>query len=95
MTRHEFLDLINRHYPQSINPDYDGCCPCSSWEEIIDGKVFGFATRCWRVSEYDQDLYVWGDVENIEQLAIILKRKMDEQEWYNEYTIIYLIEPLR
>lgn len=92
-SRRAFLNYLeNHHYPQSLNHDYDGSCPCCVWEGKIDGKTFGFSSSCWRVSldESDtQELRVWGDVENIEELAIALKKSLDNQNWYNPYRIVY------
>jgi hypothetical protein len=89
MKKSTFLKLIKEQYPQSLDNEYDGGCPCSKWKGIIDGKEFGFKTRCWRVSDNLQDLYIWGDHPEIQELAKALKKQLDNQEWYNPYTIIY------
>jgi hypothetical protein len=94
LTVDEMLRLINDTYaPQQLDPEYDGSCPCFSVQRTINGKALNIVGRCWRVSEtYGmQDLYVWGelDQEDLERIALALKEKLDEQEWYQPYRIIY------
>ena len=81
------MSFIDENYPQCLDNEYSWHCPCSRAEMEVDGKSLGFASRCWRVSENDQDLYVWGELA--EEFAPILKEKLDEQNWYNEYTVIF------
>lgn len=69
--------------------DNDGGCPCFSGVKTENGKTIGVMGRCWRVSNNDQDLYVWGDHPKLKQIAKSVKRALDAQEWYNPYTIIY------
>lgn len=70
--------------------EYEGSCPCFWGEKIVDGETVGFHGRCWRVSDHSQDLYAWGtDKKFTKEVAQIVKKALDEQKWYNPYTIIY------
>ena len=90
-------DLIARieggHYPQVLDEDYSGSCPCFSVNLILEeGDIF-LVGRCWRIStgpQGQQDLHVWGDDLSqaaLTTIAVALKRKLDAQEWYGPYTI--------
>lgn len=74
-----------------FDPDYDGACPCFYGRKVIDGDALYVNGRCWRVSSNAQDLRVSGTLDQpaLEHIAGIIKEKLDEQEWYNPYTIIY------
>ena len=89
MSKEDFIKTLENKRPQSLEKDYDGHCPCSSVELEIDGFKFGYRSRCWRVSENSQDLIIWGNHPDKVELAELVKKKLDEQEWYNPYTIIY------
>ena len=92
MNINTFIKKIeNEYYPQKLDKDYDGNCPCSHFEGKIEGKKFGFHTRCWRVSNNAQDLYIWGELgkKDLYKIGKALKRQLDKQKWYNSYTIIY------
>ena len=75
---------------------FDGSCPCFSGQKVVEGKKIGFTGRCWRVSKNDQDLYVWGewDKKTLRKVAKEVKRALDNQKWYNPYSIIYKEENL-
>ena len=79
-------------YPQTLDADYFGSCPCFDVRYVIDGQLLSIWGRCWRVSEDDeeQDLYVWGDFPTVDlgRVAEALKAKLDAQEWYSPYRII-------
>jgi hypothetical protein len=90
----EFLDLIESvYYPQQLDPEWDGCCPCFNIEKVINGKSLHIQGKCWRVSMNfgEQDLYVWGNLpqRELECIAEAFKKRLDEQQWYNEYIIRY------
>lgn len=73
----------------SLADDYEGSCPCAYFElEDAEGKVFA-RSRCWRVSDNAQDLYVWGDHPDIKSVARLLKQKLDNTKWYSPYTVIF------
>lgn len=90
MSKEELLEkLKSEHYAQSLGTDYEGSCPCGTVELKIDGYDFCFHSRCWRVSKNEQDLHIWGNHPDLKELAEAVKKNLDEQEWYNPYTIIY------
>ncbi len=70
---------------------YEGDCLCFSGVKTVAGESLGVLGRCWRVSENQLDLYIGGtlDRETLEQVATIIKRKLEEQLGYGSYTIIY------
>lgn len=70
---------------------FEGLCPCFRGENTVEGKTIGFWGRCWRVSENEQDLHVFGDMDmkNKKLIAKEVKRALDNQEWYNTYTLIF------
>lgn len=75
------------NYAFDLAKDFHGACPCADFKlEDSDGQVSAHS-RCWRVSESDQDLYVWGDHPGIDAIAKALKKVLDETEWYSTYTI--------
>jgi hypothetical protein len=74
-----------------FDPNDDGGCPCFCGSIKIDGKMLYVNGKCWRVSDNDQDLYVWGEFtkKELREYAESIKKALDAQEWYNPYTIIY------
>jgi len=90
MTNKKFLDFLESgESPQSIDKDYDGGCLCGGGEVELPQGVVGFHARCWRVSENVQDLHIWGTHPDLKDWAKKIKKALDDQEWYNPYTIIY------
>ena len=91
MTKEEFLKKIKGPYPQRLDKNWDGSCPCCIFIGDIDGKEIGFSTDCWRASNTNdyQDLYVWGDLEidELKEIANILKESLDNQKWYMKYKV--------
>ena len=91
MTIQTFIYKIKQmDYPQSLDKDYDGACPCFSVTKTIEGKRVHILGRCWRVSENMQDLYVWGNLpeRDLRRVGRELKKQLDKQEWYNKYTVM-------
>lgn len=89
-TPQQSIDLINLcDYPFELADDYDGSCPCADFKFVDDKGTVEAHSRCWRVSDNEQDLYVWGDHPQIKTIAKALKKKLDKTKWYNPYTIIY------
>ena len=81
--------LKEEHYGQKIyDPDFEGTCPCADGDVIVDNYPVHFWSRCWRVSDNAQDLYVFTDHPKIKTIAKAVKKNLDAQEWYNPYTII-------
>ena len=76
-------------YIFELAEDYEGSCPCAEFYLKDDRGVIKAHTRCWRVSDNAQDLYVWGDHPKIKSISKKLKKALDETKWYNPYTIIY------
>lgn len=75
-------------YPFGLANDYEGSCPCAEFKlSDKDGKVYA-QSRCWRVSDNAQDLYIWGEHPHKRKIANALKKALDATEWYNPYTII-------
>lgn len=70
---------------------YDGSCPCFWGSKLVGGHRLYVHGTCWRVAKVGmQDLYVYGKFSERE-LKLIgshIKAKLDQQEWYNEYTLI-------
>lgn len=90
------LKVLEPYEVQSfLDAEYDGSCPCFEATKMIDGEALHIWGRCWRVSENAQDLYVFGTLDHaeLEQVANVIKEKLDDQHWYNPYTIIYDWEP--
>lgn len=86
------LKALESYQVQSFFCDeYDGSCPCFEATKTLNGETVRVGGRCWRVSENEQDLYIGGtlDTATLEVIANIVKNKLDEQEWYLPYTIIY------
>lgn len=85
--------ISEMYYPQGLDEDYDGSCPCFRAHFTIGGQEIHVAGYCWRVSRDPerQDLYVWGDapmgVKRV--IARALKKQLDAQEWYAPYVTIY------
>lgn len=79
-------------YPQSLDPEYSGSCPCFHAELVLDGHPVSVHGRCWRVSELSevQDLYVWGDLPLIDLHVIgeAIRPRLDEQQWYCPYRVL-------
>jgi hypothetical protein len=75
--------------PQHLDESYVGSCPCFLADLDIDGQRLHIDGRCWRVSEHEQDLYVWGELpaEDLERVGAAVKAKLDAQHWYNPYTV--------
>lgn len=94
-TIEDLIALINRTEPDHIqglfDRKFDGSCPCFWGSKLIDGHRLYVHGTCWRVAKVgNQDLYVWGNfVKNdIRRVGEAIKRKLDRQEWYHEYTLI-------
>ena len=64
--------------------DYEGSCPCFSGKFRVDDQDCEVWGRCWRVSDKGQDLHIFAPKE----IGEAIKRCLDKQEWYQEYTII-------
>lgn len=75
-------------YAFSLADDFEGACPCAEFKLTDDKGTVHAQSRCWRVSDNDQDLYVWGEHPEKEKIAKALKKSLDATEWYNPYTII-------
>ena len=91
-SRGKLLDRIKTYdgYIQKFfEKDYEGSCPCFSGKRTEGGKSVNVRGRCWRVSEFAQDLYVWGDHPDLKKIGRAIKKNLDDQEWYNPYTIIW------
>jgi len=86
------LKEIENYKMQSFwDKAYEGACPCFSGQKTVEGKTIGFWGRCWRVSEYQQDLHVFGTmtIGDKKIIAKEVKRALDAQEWYSDYTLIF------
>lgn len=87
------MKFVQEHpYPQTLSSEYDRCCPCSMVHvDLDDGNWVEFETYCWRVSKASewQDLYVQGTLpkDDLRRLAVVLRRTLTEQEWYNPYIV--------
>lgn len=91
-------ELIERvkagHYPQGLfdkgedNEGWEGSCPCFSGKFEVDDYPAYIWGRCWRVSDNDQDLYLYTDHPRRRQLGNAIKKQLDAQEWYHPYTLI-------
>lgn len=85
----KIIDTIkSTNYIFSLATDDDGSCPCADFSFKDDRGTVKAHSRCWRVSDNSQDLYVWGEHPNIKEIAQALKEALDKTEWYNPYTII-------
>lgn len=74
-------------YAFDLAHDFDGGCPCADFKLKDDKGTVQAHSRCWRVSDDVQDLYVWGDHPKLLSIAEVLKKSLDKTEWYNPYTI--------
>lgn len=74
--------------PQTLDPEYDGGCPCFSIETADGVCISG---HCWRVCRDcpGEGVHVWNttDRELADALGEVLKARLDAQEWYGEYTV--------
>lgn len=69
-----------------FDPTFESSCPCFGGVLRLDEGIIGAQGKCWRVSVGDeQDLYVWGTLPRLEEVAVEIKRALDAQEWYNPY----------
>jgi hypothetical protein len=68
--------------------DWVGSCPCFYGFKTLEGKKLYVRGLCWRVSKNAQDLYVWGEVDNLKDIGEAIKKRLDRQKWYNPYTLI-------
>lgn len=83
------LEKIENYGVQDyLDHDFDGACPCFEAELEVDGHKVKIVGRCWRVSENDQDLIVETDHPAARQIAEAIKRPLDAQEWYSQYTVV-------
>jgi hypothetical protein len=80
------------HYPQSLDPGYDGSCPCFVLVADVDDGAVVIEGSCWRVGDSSefQDLRVGGSLSKEELLRIgeAFKKQLDKQAWVNPYRII-------
>lgn len=74
-------------WPFELASAYEGSCPCARFVLKDDEGTVYAHSRCWRVSDSDQDLYIWGKHPKIKSIAKALKKALDETKWYNPYTI--------
>lgn len=68
--------------------DFDGGCPCADFRLKDSNGYVSARSRCWRVSDNDQDLYVWGEHPDLDTIAKALKESLDATEWHSPYTIL-------
>ena len=72
-----------------FEPDWEGTCPCFEGKIKIDDKIIKVWGRCWRVSDNEQDLHIYGkDIKFNEEIGKWIKKALDKQEWYSPYTLI-------
>ena len=76
-------------YAFDLAHDYEGICPCADFKFTDDKGTVYAHSRCWRVSDNGQDLYVWGKHPRLKAIAKALKKQLDDTKWYSHYTIIY------
>lgn len=80
-------------YPQRLDPDYDGSCPCFGVNLTIGCAELFIHGKCWRVSATHglQDLHIVGDLDSheLEVIGEALKKQLDGQNWYNSYRVVY------
>lgn len=78
-------------YPQKLDPEWDGSCPCFAVDIQIGDKSVAVHGRCWRSSRCSdwQDLYLGGDLpdRSIRQVGKSFKRALGAQRWYNPYHV--------
>lgn len=99
-TVEDFIGEIEGLEPYEIGPFFDyryvGGCPCFTGTKEVAGEEFWVSGRCWRLSEQIedgyQDLRVGGGLLPKDTIVIAeaIRRKLDEQEWYNPYAIIFI-----
>lgn len=101
-TIEDLIALINRTDPGNIQKlfdrKYDGACPCFWGSKLVSGHRLMVHGTCWRVAKVgNQDLYVWGKFpqSDIKRVGEAIKRKLDDQEWYHQYTLITHKEEIR
>ena len=76
-------------YAFDLAHDYEGICPCADFKFTDDKGTVYAHSRCWRVSDNGQDLYVWGKHPRLKAIAKALKKQLDDTKWHSHYTIIY------
>lgn len=81
--------IKSSEYIFQLAEDYEGFCPCADFIFTDDKGTVNAHSRCWRASNNDQDLYVWGNHPQLKTIAKALKKELDRTKWYNPYTIIY------
>lgn len=64
---------------------FGGSCPCADGIFIVDGKKNRATSRCWRVSESNQDFHFYGDRE----IGKAIWHCLNKQRWYDRYTLIW------
>jgi len=74
-----------------FEPENEGGCPCFEGKVKLKEGTLHVWGRCWRVSENQQDLHVWGTLKRpqLEKVGKVVKRLLDKQKWYSSYKLIY------
>lgn len=96
MSENELEEIIAQiqplDYPQTLDPDWDGACPCFQLRFTTSQGTLNLEGSCWRVSKghQHQDLHVSGDVPISWQNRVghLVHRKLNKQEWYQPYRLI-------
>ena len=92
-TADEFIQKIDTmQYPQELDRDWDGSCPCFVAFVYIGNEALCIEGRCWRVSssvQQEMHLDAYLPQNELSKIGVALKKKLDAQQWYNTYRVVY------
>jgi hypothetical protein len=95
------IDKIeNMDYPQKLEKDWSGSCPCFWYSPMIEGVRVSIHGHCWRTTDNSliggckcayNGFHIKGKLprKDLLRLAKALKKQLDAQEWYSpwEFTV--------
>lgn len=93
MTTQELIELVEKmDYPQQLDTDYEGSCPCFWYTPIVDGHKLQIHGHCWRTCNecLYNGIHVSGCLteKDLRKIAKAFKKQLDKQEWYSKYEIV-------
>lgn len=81
------LDELDGAYPMTLDPKYDGGCPCFRIRTTDGVSVWG---HCWRIChdcEYSGVHVTGPDTPAVRQLGETLQRLLTAMDWYGEWAL--------
>lgn len=90
-----FIEKIRTiDYPFSLDRKFEGNCPCFYIKKTFEGKTVILDGHCWRTCSECPGcgIHVRGTLAKcqLKHIARELKKRLDEQDWYGEWSIVYI-----